>query len=1173
MKKTLLILAFVLSLFLAFSMVSFATESENTYYVVQSEESDLAASLKAEGKGVVGVDKLYSSRNDAIKEGSTYFLNQFDGKELNLILAENVSYCMGINPSDPTGSGIRLDKAITLNVYFNGNYWWIPDDGKYAGFFLANEGATLSLIGDRTPEEVEAASSLSSTVNANTTSSEVDYYAGYVGLYVQAGSLTIKNAIIIGHDEVIYQKDHTAAQCYGTSTLHFENCAVYTKTTYKPIYFKSEGKTDIKVEIDHLYTEEVAINNILTDSYINNSKMTNLFTDSWHGDEYIGKEYIYINNSIIGDYTADGDTQHPIATNTTFGKIDLNGDTTGGAYATLIDSTYKSLYLVRQTNGNPTRNGILYVVTVADCVNAATRTVYTYDDSSKTITSTLDKKYSVDNPALGHNTKEKALSITYTSYLSAGEGEYICTACDVTYTAATAPLFTCLGYSAPEGERSGISIGYNVNIEAIEAYEEVAGKTLNYGVFAVLKDRLGDNSIFSEDGKSTNGVVSADITSYKFTSFDFKIVDFKEDQKSKKLAMGVYVATKDGEVTEYTYLQSGTPNENEKYYFASYDDIINAIPDEIVEFDDISIKSGEEITLPSTVRVNGIDKEVTYSFEGENISIENNVLKGLVKGTETVVTVTGKKVTGTFKVKVEADKYKYVVIIGVDGAGAFFKDANTPNIDSIFANGAITYNCLTSDPTISAQCWGSLMHGVVPSAHGLTNSIVESKPYPTDSKYPSFFRVIRENDENAILASFCNWNPINIGIIENDIGVYKRGGISDSALTAEILAYLGENMPTALFVQFDGADGVGHSTGYGTDSQLAMISEIDGYIGQIYEMYKQNGMLDETLFIVTSDHGGTGTNHGGLTDAEKYVMFAATGKNVQKGTIEDMEIRDTAAVVLHALGYENPETWTARVPSGLFEGVTAGSRPVYVDKDADRYHESEPTPEVGSDRYVTNYIKDHELNAYLTFDGSVSDNCGGETVGYGSLTYEDGYFGQGVALDNGYVSIKNFAPGTSSFTVSLWINTDKITSDPCVFSNKDWYTGKNTGFAFSIRKDNGGDVRWNFGKNGGDRVDCDVLLPSDYSEGWMHIIAFVDQKNNKLGLCLDFGTIVSVDIPENMRISLDTQYNCMNIGQDGTGKYGSSLPAIVDEFMIFDGAFDQSDVDALKEYYGLIIKG
>ena len=51
----------------------------------------------------------------------------------------------------------------------------------------------------------------------------------------------------------------------------------------------------------------------------------------------------------------------------------------------------------------------------------------------------------------------------------------------------------------------------------------------------------------------------------------------------------------------------------------------------------------------------------------------------------------------------EVYTYKHVVIVGVDGAGTFFQNADTPNLDRIFENGAVSYTALTSNPSISAQ--------------------------------------------------------------------------------------------------------------------------------------------------------------------------------------------------------------------------------------------------------------------------------------------------------------------------------------------------------------------------------------------------------------------------------------------------------------------------------------
>ena len=51
--------------------------------------------------------------------------------------------------------------------------------------------------------------------------------------------------------------------------------------------------------------------------------------------------------------------------------------------------------------------------------------------------------------------------------------------------------------------------------------------------------------------------------------------------------------------------------------------------------------------------------------------------------------------------------YSHVIVVGIDGAGSFIKDADTPNFDRIFGKGAVTYGGYASFPSISAECWGS----------------------------------------------------------------------------------------------------------------------------------------------------------------------------------------------------------------------------------------------------------------------------------------------------------------------------------------------------------------------------------------------------------------------------------------------------------------------------------
>ena len=176
-----------------------------------------------------------------------------------------------------------------------------------------------------------------------------------------------------------------------------------------------------------------------------------------------------------------------------------------------------------------------------------------------------------------HNYKTE---IKYSSYLEVGTKIQVCQNSNCVHNVTpleteVQALFRCLGYSAPENGEGGITIGFTVNNAAVSEYEEVTGKALKYGVFAVLQDRLGDNDVFAEDGTAADGVLSAEIANNGLVLFELKIVGFTTDeQKNVKLAIGAYVAVTDGETTEYSYLQSGAAADGEKYAFVSYNDIV-----------------------------------------------------------------------------------------------------------------------------------------------------------------------------------------------------------------------------------------------------------------------------------------------------------------------------------------------------------------------------------------------------------------------------------------------------------------------------------------------------------------------------------------------------------------------------------------------------------------------
>ena len=517
------------------------------------------------------------------------------------------------------------------------------------------------------------------------------------------------------------------------------------------------------------------------------------------------------------------------------------------------------------------------------------------------------------------------------------------------------------------------------------------------------------------------------------------------------------------------------------------------------------------------------------------------------------------------EVVVSKGAYKHVVIIGADGAGAFFRDTDTPRCDEIFAGGATTYTCRVGMPSMSAQGWGSILHGVLPEYHGLTNDIIKNTPYPANSPYPSIFKVVRNAMPDAPLASFVEWNPINVGIVENGLDVVKGTGADDAEVTGRILEYLSANTPVLMFVQFSSPDDIGETYGFGSDIYLATISTVDALIGSIYDKLKAKGILDDTLFIVTADHGGINKGHGGDTDVERNVFLGVAGKTVASSTIVDAESRDVAAIAAYALGLECPGTWTGRVPAGVFKDVTEAA--AHKDPGAEyRGHQTEPTPALSQMQAL---LSGHNVVAYLPFDGNIGDAWGNvTTTSSGTLSYSDAYYGQGVDLNNGYVTLQDVKVSTGSFSVAFWLKASPVTpekADPSLISNKDWQEGVHNGFILSYRGTR--DIKFNAGDGGKNRMDYVRLLPTNYDSGWMHVILTVDRPNRKVRIYYDF-TFEGDEaaIPSSLA---NTSFDSMplNIGQDGTGKLEYRLPARMDEFIMTSDVLSEADVAALKAYY------
>lgn len=272
---------------------------------------------------------------------------------------------------------------------------------------------------------------------------------------------------------------------------------------------------------------------------------------------------------------------------------------------------------------------------------------------------------------------------------------------------------------------------------------------------------------------------------------------------------------------------------------------------------------------------------------------------------------------------------EHVVIIGCDGLSPDgVQKAKTPNMDDLMRRGAYTMQARGVMPTSSSPNWASMIMGAGPEQHGITSNAwrpdkFEIAPTAVGSGgiFPTIFSVLREQQPSAVIACFHDWGGFGIlferealDIIEDTDGPAKT--------TERAIAYFKAKQPELTFIHLDHIDHAGHKYGYRTSEYYKSVEEADRLIGETLQGLEAVGMLEQTVLIVTSDHGGVGKGHGGATMAEIEIPWIIAGPGVTpaKELTSFVNIYDTAATVAHIFGLTAPDCWIAKPVLEAFGG-------------------------------------------------------------------------------------------------------------------------------------------------------------------------------------------------------------------------------------------------------------
>jgi arylsulfatase A-like enzyme len=274
-----------------------------------------------------------------------------------------------------------------------------------------------------------------------------------------------------------------------------------------------------------------------------------------------------------------------------------------------------------------------------------------------------------------------------------------------------------------------------------------------------------------------------------------------------------------------------------------------------------------------------------------------------------------------------AEKQTKALYIGIDGTRFdAIEKAETPNLDKLMKEGIYADNCLIlgdryqKNDTISGPGWSSILCGVWADKHGVHDHTFKGRNY---EKYPHFFALLKQQKPNARTASFVTWEPIDKFISPEASDVHqfwedktKDYAKFDTSATDAAIKELANPKLDCLFLYLGQVDVAGHTKGFHptVPQYIACIENCDKHVGEaVAAMKKRETYEDEDwLVVVTSDHGGKGTNHGSGHKVPEILnsFLIVSGDSAQRGKFtEQTYLVDAPVTVLKHLGVKIDEKW------------------------------------------------------------------------------------------------------------------------------------------------------------------------------------------------------------------------------------------------------------------------
>ena len=264
-----------------------------------------------------------------------------------------------------------------------------------------------------------------------------------------------------------------------------------------------------------------------------------------------------------------------------------------------------------------------------------------------------------------------------------------------------------------------------------------------------------------------------------------------------------------------------------------------------------------------------------------------------------------------------------VLLIGIDGVRPdVMAEVPTPNLDALAGGGLFIADAQTTTPSVSGPAWSSMLTGVWPDKHGVTDNEFTGKRY---DEFPDFLTRIEQVRPELATVAIADWMPLvraeegsapvsDAVDVKHALDGYEFGWAeADDRVAALAVELLTGSDPDALFVYLGHADEASHEHGSIGEEYRAAIARADRQVGEIVAAVRARPSFasEDWLILCSTDHGRRDDGgHGGDSPEEMTIFAIASGAGSATAPLpHGAGIVDVAVTALTHLGLAIEPEW------------------------------------------------------------------------------------------------------------------------------------------------------------------------------------------------------------------------------------------------------------------------